>query len=123
MNIYERQIEQIKAARTKYTSFAMTNEEKVALPVGTHYFKAIFDSVECGKDKIGYYRTFKESVKACKAFAEVELEEWYNEEFDIIEYEVGRKEDGSFVGMCVDKSTNVYGLKFESYYSKDGWKH
>lgn len=117
MNTYEKQIEQIKAERVKYQGFAMTKEEKHALPVGTHYFKCVFDSDECGKDTIGYYRTMKEAIKACWAYAEVELDEWYNEEFDILEYVAGRKEDNSFVGNLDSMYTNMYG-KFEQYYRK-----
>ena len=112
---YEEVRKQIEAQRVQYTGFAISSEEKKALPTGTHYFKAIFDDVEGGKDTIGYYRTFKEAVKAAKAFAKIELEYFYGEEFDIYEFEVTRDDEGNFKGHLVAKYTNDLAFKFNRY--------
>ena len=112
---YEEFKKQIDEQRKAYTGFAITNEEKRALPIGTHYFKAIFDDTEGLKDTIGYYRTFKEAAKAAKAFAKIELEMFYAEEFDINEYEVSRDEEGNFKGKLIAKYTNDLSFKFTRY--------
>lgn len=103
---FEKLRKEIEAQRVKYTGFAISSDEKKALPVGAHYFKCIFDDVEGGKDVFGYYRTFKEAVKASKAFARIEIEYMYAEEFDIWEYEVTRDEAGQFKGRLIAKYTN-----------------
>lgn len=113
MNLQET-IKKIEAARVAYTGFALSHEEKTALPVGTRYFKAIFDDAEGVKDAFGYYRTFKDAAKACKAFAKVELEYFYDEEFDIYEYEV-TNENGKFKGILQAKYTNDSEMKFIQY--------
>lgn len=106
---------ELEAQRVKYTSFALPRDERKTLPVGSHYFKCIFDDVEGGKDEFGYYRTFKEAVKASKAFAEIEIEYFYGEEFDIFEYELMRDEEGNLKGHLVAKYTNDLNFKFNRY--------
>lgn len=112
---FEKFRKELEAKRVKYTGFAISSDEKKALPIGSHYFKCIFDDVEGGKDVFGYYRTFKDAVKASKAYAKIELEYFYGEEFDIYEYEVTRDEEGNFKGHLVAKYTNDLSFKFNRY--------
>ena len=99
----------------KYEITAITKEQRTQLPIGSHYFKAVFDDVEGLKDTIGYYLTFKEAVKACKDFAKEELEYFYDSEFDVIEFVVGAKEDGSFHGTRINAWSNDDAFKMYQY--------
>ena len=93
----------------------MTLEEKHNLTDGERYFKAIFDDVEGGKDVIGYYRTYKEAVKACKEFAQIEIEYFYDSEFDVVEFEVAHDESGQFHGHRVNAWSNDNSFKMYQY--------
>ena len=99
----------------KYEINSITKEQRNSLPVGSHYFKVVFDSVEGGKDTIGYYSTYKEAVKACKDFMKEEIEYFYDSEFDVIEFVVGQKEDGSFLGKRVNAWSNDIAFKMYQY--------
>lgn len=111
---YEKwQIEHAKQQEA-YKSFSITEDEKRALPIGTHYFKAFFREYiegEYAKQLIGIYLTLREAKKAARAFAKVELDELYNEELYIAEYEVTANNE-NFHGKFKRRFTNEEGMKF-----------
>lgn len=91
----------------------LTKEMIKEKAIGEHYFKAMFDDVEGMQDTIGYFDNYKEAVKACKQFANKEIEYFYDSEFDVIEYELRMKENGKKVGHRVNAWSND--LSFDMY--------
>lgn len=91
----------------------LTREMIKQKAIGEHYFLAMFDGVEGESDTIGYFDNYEEAVKACKQFAEQEIEYFYDSEFDVIEYELRERENGKKAGFIInawrnDLSFNMY---------------
>lgn len=92
-----------------YEMIAISQDEKRALPIGTHYFKLIFDDVEGIEDVVGYYASLPAATRAFLYFAEEELDCGFarDEEFLIKEYVVDAKANGEFLGRLAAVYTNV----------------